>query len=199
MALLWELTDLDFADDITLLSDNMADAQRLLAAVEHWALVVGLKINKGKTEYMRLGDFSSCAHPPLRVLAGEIAEVSDFKYLGCWMADSAKDFSVRRALAFKAADKMWRVWKSAVPGELKMRLFLACAEPVLLYGSETRTLTAYITKRLDGCYTRLFPQGQGLDVPRQEDQRLSLRCSTTDLRRRQEQTSCLRWTLRSVH
>ena len=44
-----ELTDLDFADDIALLSDNMADAQRLLAAVEHWALAVGLKINKGKT------------------------------------------------------------------------------------------------------------------------------------------------------
>ena len=47
-----------------------------------------------------------CAHPPLRVLAGEIAEVNDFNYLGCWMADSAKDFTVRRAIAFKAADKM---------------------------------------------------------------------------------------------
>ena len=98
-----ELTDLDFADDIALLSDNMADAQRLLLAVEHWALAVGLRINKKKTEYMRLGDFSSCIHPPLRVLAGEIAEVDNFQYLGCWMADSAKDFSVRRALAFKAA------------------------------------------------------------------------------------------------
>jgi hypothetical protein len=53
-----ELTDLDFADDIALLSDNMADAQRLLLAVEHWALAVGLRINKKKTEYMRLGDFS---------------------------------------------------------------------------------------------------------------------------------------------
>ena len=45
-----ELTDLEFADDIALLSDNMTDAQRLLAAVEHWALAVGLKMNKGKTE-----------------------------------------------------------------------------------------------------------------------------------------------------
>ena len=41
-----ELTYLDFADDITLLSDNMADAQRLLLVVEHWALAVGLRINK---------------------------------------------------------------------------------------------------------------------------------------------------------
>ena len=119
-----ELTNLDFADDIAVLSDNMEAAQRMLGAVEHWVVAVGSKINKGKTEYMRLGDFSSCAHPPLRVLAGEIAEVNDFKYLGgCWMADYAKDFSVRRAIAFKAADKMWRVWKSAVPAELKLRLF----------------------------------------------------------------------------
>ena len=45
-----EFTDLDFADDITLLSDNMADAQRLLLVVEHWALAVGLMINKKKIE-----------------------------------------------------------------------------------------------------------------------------------------------------
>ena len=130
-----EVTDLDFADDIALLSDNMVDAQRLLSAVEHWALAVGLRINKKKTEYMRLGDFSTCTHPPLRVLAGEIAEVDDFKYLGCWMADSAKDFSVRRALAFKAADKLWRVWKSFLPEALKVRFFRACIEPIRLYGS----------------------------------------------------------------
>ena len=51
-----ELTDLDFANNIALLSDNMADAQRLFLAEEHWALAVGLRINKKKTE-MRLGDF----------------------------------------------------------------------------------------------------------------------------------------------
>ena len=54
-----EITDLDFADDIALLSDNLADAQRLLLALEHWALAVGLRINKKKTKYMRLGDFSN--------------------------------------------------------------------------------------------------------------------------------------------
>ena len=40
------ITYLDFADDIALLSDNMADVQRLLAAIEHCALAVGLKIKK---------------------------------------------------------------------------------------------------------------------------------------------------------
>ena len=37
-----DITDLDFAEYIALLSDNMADDQRLLLAVEHWALAIGL-------------------------------------------------------------------------------------------------------------------------------------------------------------
>ena len=45
------LTDLDFADDIVLLSDNMEKVQRLLLATEEWALSVGLCISKGKKEY----------------------------------------------------------------------------------------------------------------------------------------------------
>ena len=45
-------TDLDYADDIALLSSNFEDAQKLLTRVEKEALKVGLKINRGKTEYM---------------------------------------------------------------------------------------------------------------------------------------------------
>ena len=42
-----------------------------------------------------------------------------------------------------------------------MRLFRACIEPVLMYRYETWTLTAYFTKRLDGCYTRLLRKAKG--------------------------------------
>ena len=44
------LTDLDYAEDIALLSRNFEDAQKLLTRVEEEALKVGLKINRGKTE-----------------------------------------------------------------------------------------------------------------------------------------------------
>ena len=49
------LTDLDYADDIVLLSSSFVNAQKLLTRKEEEALKVGLKINRGKTEYM-LGD-----------------------------------------------------------------------------------------------------------------------------------------------
>ena len=78
----------------------MADAQRLLLAVEHWALAVGLRINKKKTEYMRLGDLSTCTHPPLRVLAGDIAEVDNFQYLlvAGWLTSLSVVLSLSRQL-----------------------------------------------------------------------------------------------------
>ena len=39
---------------------------------------------------------------------------------------------------------------------LKVRLFLATVEAVLLYRAETWTLTKTMKKQLDGCYTRML-------------------------------------------
>ena len=110
---------------------------------------------------MRVGDFSNCQHPQLHVQAGKIKEVTDFKYLGCWVANTAKDFTVRRALAFDAMEKLWRVWKADIPQALKIRIFRACVEPILLYGSETWTFTSYLTNHLNGCYTRMLRKARG--------------------------------------
>ena len=57
------------------------------------------------------------------------------------MKDSKKDFLVWRALAFDAANCMWQVWRSDISRSLKVRLFRATVEGVLLYGSETWCMT----------------------------------------------------------
>ena len=43
-----------------------------------------------------------------------------------------------------------------LPRPSKMKLFQATVESILLYGSETWTVTTKIRKMLDGCYTRLL-------------------------------------------
>lgn len=43
-----------------------------------------------------------------------------------------------------------------LPRPSKIRLFQATVESILLYGSETWTVTSSIRKQLDGCYTRLL-------------------------------------------
>ena len=85
------VTDLDFADNITLLTGTMANAQSILAAVEENVVAVGLCVcMKPCRIYIRVDDFSGDSHPTLvlRVRDGEIVEVSDFRYLGTWIKSS---------------------------------------------------------------------------------------------------------------
>ena len=98
-----ELSDLDFADDIVLLSYNHEDAQALLTSVEQEVVTVSLKINHKKTEYMLVGDFR--ADPGLIVIEGPIAKTNDFKYLGSRVVSSKRDFEVRRAQAWQACEQ----------------------------------------------------------------------------------------------
>ena len=86
----------------------------------------------------------------------EIKTVDNFKYLGLWLESSAKDFEVRKALAWSACHRLRRTWKSNLRRSIKERLFVAAVESILLYGSETWTVTKAMEKKLDGCYTKML-------------------------------------------
>ena len=109
------LTDLDYADDICLLSDNIRQAQDLLTRVELECAEVGLRLNAKKTEVMTYNIPKE--HLPLTTTEGAtLREVNDFKYLGAWIGSTEKDVKVRKAIAWRAFDGMTRVWKSNLPG-----------------------------------------------------------------------------------
>ena len=55
-----------------------------------------------------------------------------------------------------------QIWTSKLATRLKIRIFRATIEPILLYGSETWTLPVRLQKRLDGCYTRLLMRAKNL-------------------------------------
>ena len=149
------ITDLDFADDIMLISDDAGNAQKQLNSVDVMARRVGLKINRAKTEFMMVGNWSSSLE--LRVSTGTINQVNDFKYLGSWLLDCTKDFEIRKALAWKACTRLVKVWKSpSISNAVKIKLFRACVESTLLYNAVTWTLTDTLSRKLDGCYTKLL-------------------------------------------
>ena len=85
-----------------------------------------------------------------------IKKVLNFLYLGAWIGSSSSDIKVRKAKAWSALNKMHVIWKSSMNRNLKIRLFRATVESVLLYGAETWTLNRKLTKKLDGCYTRML-------------------------------------------
>jgi len=98
------ITNTDFADDITLLSDTVEKAQLLLTQVEKVAAMIGLHINEKKTEYMayKYGEVK------LKSILGTIFKaVTDFKYLGSWIDSSLKDMDIYRIqMAWAAAGKL---------------------------------------------------------------------------------------------
>ena len=148
------ITDADFADDIALLADNLPNAQALLSALESAANCTGLYLNETKTECLPINIRNRIE---MKTLANNILKfVDDYKYLGSHIINSEKDFITRKGMAWAACNKMDKIWKSNLDRTIKIRIFRAAIEPILLYGSETWTLSAKQHQRLDGCYTRLL-------------------------------------------
>ena len=156
------ITDTDFADDISLISSSLQNAQDLLTSLEKAANCVGLYLNESKTEYMinsRTVDTSF----NMRTLNGYILKlVNDYKYLGSFISSSEKDFKTRKGMAWSACNDLHKIWVSDLNNKIKINIFKTLIEPILLYGSETWTLSSKQQDRLDGNYTRLLMRVKNL-------------------------------------
>ena len=140
-------------------------------------------------------------HHEIRTLSNNILKcVEDYKYLGSHIQNSEKDFNIRKGIAWTACNKMNKIWKSNLCREVKIRIFRILIEPILLYGSETWTLSARQQRRLDGCYTRLLMRV--LDLSWRNHPTLEMiygdlpRVSTLVCKRRVQWAlcTCFRWT-----
>ena len=152
------LTDLDYADDLALTADQLCDAQDLLTSLKNAAARVGLLLNTKKTEYLTINEEES--HLPICSKDGtQLKEVSDFRYLGSYVADTKKDFSTRKGQAWSACNKLHNIWQSSIAKSTKLAFFRACVESILLYGAETWTMKKELQDRLDGTYTIGFLWG----------------------------------------
>nr|KAG5698692.1 hypothetical protein BaRGS_022580 [Batillaria attramentaria] len=77
---LWtQLDDLDFADDLALLSHSHSQMQDKTTCLEATSAGTGLKINRRKTELMKI---NTTANTPVTVGGESIREVESFVYLG---------------------------------------------------------------------------------------------------------------------
>ena len=82
---LWaQLDDLDFADDLALLSHNHSQMQDKTTRLETVSVGTGLKISRKKTEMMKI---NSTANTPVTVRGEPIREVDSFFYIGSALTD----------------------------------------------------------------------------------------------------------------
>ena len=121
-----------------------------------------LKFYETKTEYINNCQNNNTISQIKTSKSRVLKEVEDYKYLGSYVSSSEKDFNVRKGMAWSASNDMRKIWESNMSIDLKIQIFRATVESILLYGSETWTMTAKIRRRLDGTYTRLLMRTQNI-------------------------------------
>ena len=78
--------------------------------------------------------------------------VEDFKYLRGY-TKTEHEMKVRIGQAWGALNSLNKVWKSPLKEPTKSKVFKATVETILLYGSDSWTLTKSLTKSIDvTCY-----------------------------------------------
>ena len=70
---------------------------------------VGPNINEDKTEYMA---YNTPGDTELLASGKPLKKVIDFKYLGSWVDNSAKDIKIRNAQAWSALRRLDNIWNT---------------------------------------------------------------------------------------
>nr|KAG5687784.1 hypothetical protein BaRGS_025678 [Batillaria attramentaria] len=144
------LEDLDFADDIALLSSTMNHLQAKTTKLEDNAARVGLKLNAKKCKVLKTNSKSNAS---LKVGHSEVEEVESFTYLGANVTKDGggtADIKKRIALASASFKRLSNIWQATnISRKTKASLFKSLVLSVLLYGCETWKLTKGEEKRLD--------------------------------------------------
>ena len=144
------LEDLDYADDIALLSSKLHDLQEKTTRLCNIAKSVGLHINTKKTNVMRL---NTKKQQHVQIEGNEIQDVSTFTYLGAVLDNeggTGADIRRRMSLARTTFAMLRPVWKStSLSIKTKLHVFNSNVMSVLLYCSEMWRITSADEEKVD--------------------------------------------------
>lgn len=160
------LEDLDYADDLCLLSHTLADMQSKLNDLRLEAAKVGLNINTRKTQEMRSGVRNST---PLLIGTEVVERVHKFAYLGSIVSETGgteDDITSRIAKARATFAQLRPVWQSRkLTRRVKLKIFGSNVKSVLLYGCETWKVTKAISHQLQVVVNRFLRRILGIHWP----------------------------------
>ena len=108
---------------------------------------------------------SDTPHNHLQVSNGHIKLVNNFTYLGIDVSDSRTAFRNRRVKAWAAAAKLSIISRSEIRDDLKVQLFKAITESVLLYRAEALTINATLAKEIDRPHSALLRNALNIHWP----------------------------------
>ena len=157
------ITELAFADDITLVAQTFALAARMLNAIAASGREAGLEINVDKTKVFVLGDLAIAQPSETLSLDGvPIERVQNFLYLGSLILNTTDE--IRRCIhrASHQTGVLQKVWKLPLERATQVRLFRAFIDSILFYGCETWTTTQADLALVRKARNRLLRQALGI-------------------------------------
>ena len=155
----WSLTsileDLDYADDLGLLSSRHQDIQEKTENLATAAIKVGLKINEQKTQVLRK---NARTDESIHVNGKTLEDVQEFNYLGSKITtdgDCMTEINSRISKAGQAFGMLRNIWKTNnLKLQTKIKIFKSNVLSVLLYGSECWKTTTTIEHKLEVFQTK---------------------------------------------
>ena len=156
-----KLEDLDFADDVALISSTQRHVQLKTNRVVENAERTGLRVNVGKCKVMRE---NARKNEALTVNGLALEDIEKFTYLGATVSKQGggeEDIKARLGKARGAFVKLNRVWNSSsVSRKTKIRPYQTLVKPVLMYGCETWKMNESDTKKIDVFQNRCLRRGK---------------------------------------
>ncbi|VDP54663.1 unnamed protein product [Schistosoma curassoni] len=143
-----QLDDLDFADDLALLSQTQQQVQKKTTSVTAASAAVGLNIHKGKSKILRYN--TTCTNS-ITIDEEDLEDGKAFTYLGSIIdehggSDADVNARIGKARAVYLQLKNIRNSKQ-LSTNTKVRIFNKNVKTILLYGVETkRTTKVFIQK-----------------------------------------------------
>ena len=145
-----QLEDLDYADDIALLSSKHQHMQEKTERLCKHAESIGLQINTDKTKVLRINNKET---NPITIKGRSVEDVDTFTYLGAIVnktGGTTEDIKHRLSLARNAFAMLNPLWKSTKYSKTtKIRVFNSNVMSVLLYGAEMWKLNESDITRLE--------------------------------------------------
>ena len=144
------LEDIDFADDLALLSSTKTHIQKKVDRLNKHSKVIGMKTSIKKTKLMR---YNAKDQTPVSIDGKDVEDVDSFTYLDAIVnktGGAEQDITARVGKARSSFNKLTKVWKSSQYSmRTKTRIFNSNVLTVLLYGSETWRMTKRDEDKLD--------------------------------------------------
>jgi len=151
------LTDLDFADDITLVAEQAHVCQQVTANLATHSVKLGLHISLEKTKIIQASQ--AVTSQPIYLGQTGLECVDQFTYyLGSVISkdgDVEKEVNTRLAKAATVFRRLSNIWKSGSLGQnIKLQLHTAVVVSTAVYASETWKSTRKIQYKLDVFHQR---------------------------------------------